>query len=184
MKGSRAAIRYAKAALGHAFDLKASAEVDNDMRQFLKTLQDSDDLQALLSSPVATDQQKESVLMEVFKKAHPVSLQLLKLLVNNNRVELLGQVAEQYIQKYDEHQNRVVATVITAVPLNDKLEAQLLQKVAEITGKKITLNNQIDPSILGGFVLRVGDKQFNASISNKLQTLKRSFTTNTKASIL
>ena len=68
------------------------------------------------------------------------------------------------------------AKVTTAVPLSEALEKQVLAKVEELTGSKsVTLENEIDESIIGGFILRVGDLQYNASIANQLGNLKREF---------
>jgi F-type H+-transporting ATPase subunit delta len=77
-----------------------------------------------------------------------------------------------------------VATVTTAVPLTKELEAKVLAKIKELTGNDVSLENKIDESIIGGFILRVGDLQYNASIANKLNTLKREFTNNTYVSKL
>ena len=69
-----------------------------------------------------------------------------------------------------------VAYVTTAVPLTSDLEKKILETVTKATGSKVTLENKIDESIIGGFVLRVGDTQYDASIANKLNGLKREFT--------
>ena len=69
-----------------------------------------------------------------------------------------------------------VAVVTTAVPLTAALEKKILAKVKELTGSKVSLENKIDESIVGGFVLRIGDLQYDASVANKLNTLKREFT--------
>jgi F-type H+-transporting ATPase subunit delta len=66
-----------------------------------------------------------------------------------------------------------VAKVTTAVPMDAALESKVLAKVATLSSKKITIENSVDPSIIGGFILRIGDKQYNASIANRLQVLKR-----------
>ena len=69
-----------------------------------------------------------------------------------------------------------IAHVTTAVPLTADLEKKILAKVTELTGNKVSIENKIDESIIGGFVLRVGDLQYDASIANKLSSLKREFT--------
>jgi F-type H+-transporting ATPase subunit delta len=79
---------------------------------------------------------------------------------------------------YDQLTGTQVATVTTAVDMTDALKAKVLLKVKELTGKEAELKNIVDESILGGFILRVGDVQYNASISNKLNNLKREFTIN------
>jgi F-type H+-transporting ATPase subunit delta len=97
------------------------------------------------------------------------------LLLENNRVEILGLVAEKYTVLYDELEGKQNAVVTTAVPLTKELEAKVLAKVHALTGKDVTLENVVDEAIIGGFVLRVGDMQYDASIANKLNNLKRDF---------
>ena len=65
------------------------------------------------------------------------------------------------------------AKVITAIAMTPALEAKVLVKIATFSDKKITIENTIDESIIGGFILRIGDKQYNASVANRLQVLKR-----------
>ena len=89
-----------------------------------------------------------------------------------------GDVAVKYNQLYDQQRGSEVATVTTAVPLTDELEIKVLAKVKELTNKAVELENIVDESILGGFILRMGDKQYNASIANQLNKLKREFTLN------
>jgi F-type H+-transporting ATPase subunit delta len=79
---------------------------------------------------------------------------------------------------FDESQGIQIAKVTTAIPLTTKLEAKVLAKVKELTGNHAEVQNTVDESILGGFILRVGDIQYNASIANKLNKLKREFTLN------
>ena len=68
-----------------------------------------------------------------------------------------------------------VAKVTTAIPMDAALEAKIMEKIATFSNKKITIQNTVDPSIIGGFILRIGDQQYNASVANRLQELKREF---------
>ena len=69
----------------------------------------------------------------------------------------------------------------TAVPVNKKIEAEFLKKISELTDKKTTLIKKVDKSLIGGFVLRIGDLQYNASYKNKLKNIKQEFNKNTNA---
>ena len=100
---------------------------------------------------------------------------LFRLLQENKRFEILADIAKQYIAQYDVLNGVEVAKVTTAFPMNAELESKVLAKVATISNKKITIENIVDPSIIGGFILRIGDKQYNASVANRLQELKREF---------
>lgn len=176
MSNSRAAVRYAKAILDLAVDNKATEKVEKDMRTILATVAESADLRNLLASPVIKSAVKKEALSGVFKGSDTVTEGLITILVDNKRVDLLDEVAEKYIVLNEELKGKDLAYVTTAVPLTPALEKAILKKVTELTGKKVTVVNKIDESIVGGFVLRVGDLQYDASISNKLNNLKREFT--------
>jgi F-type H+-transporting ATPase subunit delta len=178
MSGSRAAIRYAKAVLSLATDNKSADVVNSDMKLVTNTIAQSEDLSQMLQSPVVRSSDKKAVLTAVFKNANVATTHLIDTLITNKRLALLNDVAASYTQLYDQMRDLQVATVTTAVPLTDDLKAKVLAKVKELTGKEAEVKNVIDESILGGFVLRVGDIQYNASISNKLNRLKREFTLN------
>ncbi len=176
MNESRAAIRYAKAILNQAVQNKVTEAVEKDMRSVVQTISDSKELQELLASPVINGEMKKNALLAVFSGSNSISEGLISLLVNNKRVSLLKDVAEKFIILYEELKGQDIALVTTAVPLTSELEAKLLKQLTTITGNKVTIKNNIDESIIGGFVLRVGDLQYDASIANKLNGLKREFT--------
>ncbi|MEE9361835.1 MAG: ATP synthase F1 subunit delta [Cellulophaga sp.] len=176
MNESRAAIRYAKALLDLAIDNKATEAVEKDMRSVVDTIADSADLQVMLVSPVIDGEAKKKALVSVFKGGDSLTEKLFSLLTANKRIALLNDVAKKYILLNEALKGQNVAYVTTAVPLTGDLEKKILAQVAKLTGKDVTVKNQIDESILGGFVLRVGDLQYDASIANKLSGLKREFT--------
>ena len=114
-------------------------------------------------------------LLEVFSSVQADTKSLFRLLQENKRFEILAAIATQYNAQFDDMNGVEVAKVITAFPITADLEAKILAKAATISTKKITIQNTVDPSIIGGFILRIGDKQYNASVSNRLQELKREF---------
>ncbi|MFD0990580.1 ATP synthase F1 subunit delta [Mariniflexile jejuense] len=178
MAGARAAIRYAKAVLSLASDRNTADAVNTDMKLIANTIAESKDLNDALQSPVVNASVKKAVLLEVFKNADKTTLSLIDTLVTNNRIAILCDVASKYTQLFDESKGIQVATVITAIPLTDALKQKVLAKAKELTGNDIEVQSIVDESILGGFILRVGDIQYNASISNQLSKLKREFTLN------
>lgn len=177
MSNSRAAIRYAKAILDLAVENKATDAVENDMRAIVETFADSSELREMLASPVIKGSEKKQVLTTIFTGGHAISEGLIGMLVDNKRVSLLSEVAEKYIILNEQLKGEGVAYVTTAVSLTDEMEAKILKQVESMTGNKVVLENKIDESIVGGFILRVGDLQYDASISNKLNNLKREFAT-------
>ena len=178
MAGTRAAIRYAKALLSLAQDQKVAEAVNQDMVMIKDTVTQNKDLRAVLRSPVIKPSVKKASVKEVFANTHNVTQGLIDLLVNNNRIDQLGEVAQKYIALFELQKGKETAVVTTAVPLSAELEAKILKKVKELTGSDVTLENKIDESIIGGFILRVGDLQYNTSIAGKLNNLKREFINN------
>ena len=173
---NRAAIRYAKAILDFARDNGNVDAVMNDMKSITATLEGSKDLRNALSSPIVKSEDKRAILREVFSAGSKETMGLIDILVDNQRTSILGDVAGSYIEEYNKSQSIEAATVTTAVALTPELEAKVLAKVTELTGStNVTLTNEIDESIIGGFVLRVGDMQYNASIASQLGKLKREF---------
>ncbi|MFD0795894.1 ATP synthase F1 subunit delta [Maribacter chungangensis] len=176
MSESRAAIRYAKAILDLAVDKKATGAVEKDMRSIVATMSDSRELRQMLSSPVISEATKKETLLMIFKGSHAISEGLIGMLVDNKRVSILNEVALKFIILNEQQKGKDVAYVTTAVPMDAAMEKKVLKQVTALTGKEVTIENTIDDNIIGGFVLRVGDLQYDASIANKLNSLKREFT--------
>lgn len=174
MSDTRAALRYAKAVLDLAVDQKATAAVENDMRSITETIADSRELRAMLASPIINGESKKEVLNAIFKEGGQIK-GLLKTLTDNKRIGLLNEVALKYIILNEDLKREGVAYVTTAVPLTPELEKKMLQQVAKITDNNVSIENKIDESIIGGFILRVGDLQYDASVANKLNNIKREF---------
>jgi F-type H+-transporting ATPase subunit delta len=172
---SRAAIRYAKAILEIAVTSGKASQVNEDMKSIIAAVGSSADLKEFLASPIIASDVKMKALSEVFSSVQAETKSLFRLLQENKRFEILEAIATQFIAQFDEMNGVEVAKVTTAFPITADLEAKILAKAATISTKKITIQNTVDPSIIGGFILRIGDKQFNASVSNRLQELKREF---------
>ncbi|SNR40011.1 ATP synthase F1 subcomplex delta subunit [Lutibacter agarilyticus] len=176
MSGSRAAVRYAKAILSFSLEQNKEVEVNNDMLLVANTINENTDLQLLLNSPILKSDLKKAALKEVFStKISSLSFGLIDLLIENKRLPILKDVAKKYNLLFDELKGIEVAKVTSAIPLTAALQKQVLSKVKEITGKDATIENVINPDIIGGFILRIGDVQYDASVANKLQVLKRQF---------
>ncbi len=184
MRESRAAIRYAKAVLNASLEANKADRVHNDMQLIASTIKENNELQLLLSNPVIKAEAKKDTLVKIFgEKIDNISLSLINLLIRNKRLPLLAEVTKQYAHIYNQYKGRQVAEVTTAIPLTSDLEKKVLSKAEAITGKKISLKSTVDPSIIGGFILRVGDRQFDASIQGKINSLRRAFETNTTVTI-
>jgi F-type H+-transporting ATPase subunit delta len=172
---SRAAIRYAKAILETAVSSGNAVKVNDDMLSIVASVAGSAELSEFLSSPIISSEVKMSALKEVFANVQSETNSLFRLLQENKRFEILAPIASQFNALFDEMNGVEVAKVTTAFPITADLESKVLAKVAEISNKKVTIENIVDPTIIGGFILRIGDKQYNASVANRLQELRREF---------
>ncbi len=176
---NRAALRYAKAALNLAKEAKNTKEINDDMLLISSTIDGSTELQDFLNNPISKATDKLNVINGLFKgKINTITNGIIKLLVANKRLNLLPYVAKQYSLLFDKEQGVDVAKVVSAIPLTDDLKAKVLAKVKALTNKDAVLENIVDESIIGGFILQIGDKQYDASISGKLGNLKRNFEKN------
>ncbi|RDI07939.1 ATP synthase F1 subunit delta [Flavobacterium sp. AG291] len=173
MTGSRAAIRYAKAILDMAQVSGAAGNVNEDMALIASTIKDNAELSTFVNSPVVKAEVKEAALKEIFAGTQTITQGLFHLLHENKRFEILPLIAEEYKNQFDILNGIEVATVTTAIPLTEELEAKVMAKIKEFSSKKVSIKNVVDPAIIGGFIIRIGDRQFNASVANRLTTLRR-----------
>lgn len=176
MKESRSALRYAKALLNLAINNKSEEEVNNNMKMIVETIAESNDLAAMLKSPVIKASDKKKVLIALFQdKSSTIVKGLFNLLEENKRMMMLDSIAKQYTIIYNHHKSLQVARVTTAVPLTKELEEKIQSKIVALTGNSATIKNIVNPEIIGGFILQVGDKQYDASISNRFNSLRKEF---------
>ncbi|MDQ2656283.1 MAG: ATP synthase F1 subunit delta [Bacteroidota bacterium] len=177
MADSRAASRYVKSLLDLAVEKKALEEVHRDMLLFSRAIANSRPLELLLHNPVIKHDQKLAVLKKIFEgKVHVLTMAFFEIITRKNREPILSTVARRFHDAYNEYKNIGKATVTTAIPLDAKARAEFESLVRSYSDRKqIELIEKVDPDLIGGFVLNVGDRQVDASIRNKIKTLKVKF---------
>jgi F-type H+-transporting ATPase subunit delta len=179
MSEIRVASRYAKSLIDLAQEKGVLEQVHADMQLFAKTVKESRDFKLFLTNPIISHGKKLAVLKSLFTgKVSELTLRFFLLITEKNREAHLENVALEFIRQYNEIKGIEKAQVTTAVALSPELRAQLNQKVALMTGKTIQLEEKVDPSIIGGFLLRVGDKQVDDTVRTSLRALKNKFKEN------
>jgi F-type H+-transporting ATPase subunit delta len=173
MGSTRAAIRYAKAILDMAESIGVTNQVGQDMSLLASTINGNKELSTFIHNPTIKVEDKEKALLAIFADVNGVTKGLFHLLFENKRFEILEAIALEYQKLFDLLNGVQVAKVTTAFPMDAELQSKVLAKIATFSDKKVSIENTVDPSILGGFILRIEDKQYNASIANRLQVLKR-----------
>ena len=171
MKGSRASLRYAKATLSFAEKNGSVKDVAKDMNDLVKIFTNNKKLNDVLKNPLSATEIKQKTINTLLPNASIISKKLLNLLSTNNRLQLLFEIAKNYLKLFAESQGEVKVFVTSVVPLTSKIENLILKKSQKFSKKNIFIENQIDPTIIGGFILKINDMQYDASIQNKLRIL-------------
>ncbi|MGG5576555.1 ATP synthase F1 subunit delta [Myroides sp. C15-4] len=174
MVSTRAAARYAKAMLEVSLEKGNVDAINTDMILISQSIAQSTELKTFLTNPIVKDQLKLNALLEVFATVNEGTKELFKVLKANNRFGILQATANEFQKQYDLRKGIEQVTVTTAMPIDASIEAKVLEKVKVLApGKEAVITNIVDESILGGFILKIGDIQYNASLANQLQVLKR-----------
>jgi len=167
--------RYASALLSVALDKKADlAQIERELKEAAELVAREPRLAAVLSSPTIAAAKRQSVLAAVFASAKlsPATNNLLRLLTTNERIPLLGQVAVQYSRLVLEHKQVQSGEVLSAHPLTSGQQAKLAESLGRALGKTMELSYGSDSGLLGGLVVRIGNRVFDASVTTQLRKFK------------
>ncbi len=180
MADSRVASRYVKSLLGLAVEREALEKVHQDMVLFSKVCKENRAFTLMLRNPIIKHDKKREILEKIFSgKVNALTLAIFDIITRKNREPLLPTIASEFHLAYNEYKGVGGATVTTAVPLDAKLRSEIEKIVKKLSDKKeVEIEEKVDASMIGGFVLNVGDRQVDASIKNKLNALKVTFSQN------
>ena len=179
MSGYRIASRYAKSLLELAVEKGQLEEVNKDMAMLSDLTKENRDFTLMLKSPIVTHDKKLSILNEVFRgKVNDLSLSIFAILTKKHREGYLPQIAKEFHHMYNVYNGIEEATVITTLPLDDKTKAKFEKVVKSISNKEIELIEVVDESLIGGFILKIGDRQIDDSVSSRLKALRVNFAKN------
>lgn len=180
MADSRAASRYVKSLLGLAVEKNVLEQVHQDMLLFSKINDDHDGFRLMLQNPIIRHDKKRAILQQLFgNKVNVLTLSFFDIITKKHREPLLPSIAREFHNAYNTYNGIGKATVISAAPLNASSRSEFETMVKKISDKKqIELIEKVDPSLIGGFILNVGDRQIDASVKSKLKGLKVKFSQN------
>ena len=173
MRIDLAAKRYAQAAFSVALEQGDPGGWLPDL-DALSDLVAQPEAAAVLQSDRVPDAEKDVLLKAALPGVDPSVLNLARLLIAKRRVRLAGQVRDEFGSLLDEHEGRARAIVTTAVPLTDQQKAEVAGRLGIVTGKKVSVEEAVDPDILGGLVARVGDTLIDGSTRSRLIALRKS----------
>ncbi|MFV0605921.1 MAG: ATP synthase F1 subunit delta [Niabella sp.] len=180
MPNPRLASRYAKALLGIAVEKNQLEKVYADIEWLQAAIQQNKDLLNLLRSPIIKAELKNKALTAVLhNNVGNIMQQFTTLMVNKKREIFIPEVASSFINQYKEYKNIHTATLTTAVPVSDAVKNKIVSRVKKGSGyEHIELIEKIDPAIIGGFKLQLGDQLVDASIAYDLKEVAKQFKNN------
>ena len=163
--------RYARAVFHIALERQELDRWQSDLTRVVGLGEDSG-LVTQLKNPRMRFSDKAKLLSESLSELSPAALKLVYLLVTKDRLNLVGDISEEYQRLMDSHRGIEPAVVITAVPLDDKTKSGLVKHLETIVGKKVIAQYEVDPGIIGGVVVRTGGKLLDYSTRSRLMALK------------
>jgi len=168
--------RYAKSLIDLAQEQNILEEVKGDMDLFISVVKGNHELYTVLRNPIISHDKKVSILDAIFGgKVSKATIAFFKIMISKSRGEVLYFTAQEFVNQYNVKKNIIKAVVTSATPLSAANQKQLADLVAKEVGGNIVLENKVNPNLIGGFVLTVGDRQVDTSIANSLKKLKTEF---------
>lgn len=178
MLTSKVAKRYAQGLLDFAQESGHTETVFSEMKDIVKIMTESKELNRYFTTPFIDYRKKTATAEEIFKSFSPVSQNIIKLIIRQGREKNLKDIAQAFINKVEDLRGVQRVTLTSATPLSQKNIDEILKSTNLVKTTSLDLKTIIDPEILGGYILRVGDHQIDASVKAKLSRVKKEFQLN------
>ncbi len=174
MNHGKIAVRYAKALYDLALEHSVLDAVYNDMR-VIERVCSMDEVNEVINNPVIPQKKRKEIILALAGKTDKLTVKFVELIFDHGRGDYLAAAARYYIDLTRRHRGIRQVTLTTAIPVNDKLKAEMASIVAGKTTGKIEYIEQVDSSIIGGFILRVDDVYIDASVKDRLNRFRKEF---------
>ena len=147
-------------------------ELREQLGQFADALNEHRGLAVFFFSPYFSTAEKRQALDTLLDGADPIFLNFLALLIENHRMPVVFRIRHEYERLWDEHDKTLPVQITSAIALDEQTTESLGRAIGERTGRTVTLAARVDPDILGGIVVRIGNSILDASIRNRLEQLR------------
>lgn len=173
MNDSKISVRYAKALFGSAEESDKLDEVRKDMLQ-IQEICKLEEFDYFLSSPVMKGSQKHKVMTAILKDTvQPLTMGLIDLVLKNSRELYLPGIARNYEEQYKKHKGIKSAVLVSATTIDSTVKEKLAKVLKEALDSKIDLSTEKNKDLIGGFVIRIDDQQYDASVASKLKKIEK-----------
>jgi F-type H+-transporting ATPase subunit delta len=170
---------YAEALLEAAKDEKRLDRVRKDFDEFAAALEGSEELQRFLQNPQIESETKRQALEDLLAKSDELFLNLVRVLVDKNRIAELDQVHEEWGRLLAREERVLELELTTAVELSDKEAARVVKQIEETSGRSVVATRTVDPDLIGGLVVQAGSRRLDASVRGRLEQLREKLITAT-----
>jgi F-type H+-transporting ATPase subunit delta len=173
MNDSKISVRYARAIFQSALEKNILDKVNQDMI-LIQEVCKTPETREFLHSPIIAPSKKEGIFHTMFSgNVEPITLSLLDLIVKNGRESYIPAIARVFIHETKTYKGITDSILTTAVKVDDKLRKLIADLISEVFKTKVELKENVDPEIIGGFILQIDDSYIDASIKNKLRKIKK-----------
>ena len=164
---------YARALFEVALDQDVLDEVRDQLGQFADALNENRSLMQFFFSPYFSSDEKKDALAKAIDGGNPAFMNFLEALIERHRMPVVFRIRERFDKMWEEERKLLAVEVTSAISLDDAIVEEIGRRVEEQTGRTVELSSRVDPEILGGLVLRVGNFILDASIVNRLEQLRK-----------
>ncbi|GGG54508.1 ATP synthase F1 subunit delta [Epilithonimonas arachidiradicis] len=178
MLTSKVAKRYAQGLLDFTQESGKTESVFAEMKDVVKIMSESKELNQFLNTPFIDARKKDAVALEIFKNFSSVSKNIIRLVIKQGREAQLKNIAQEFINKVEDIKGTQRISLVTASKLSEQNIQKIIADSNMVNVSNYDLETIIKPEILGGYILRVGDQQIDASVKTKLNNIKKEFQLN------
>jgi F-type H+-transporting ATPase subunit delta len=179
MKESRIAIRYAKALFDLSIEKDSIERVNEDMKLVHEVCKANKDFSLLLANPVVRKDKKDAIIHEIFEKhLQKMSLLFLDIITKSGREDFIELIAEEFTKLYKKYKGIITTTLQTVVEIDDEIRKSLIDLLEKQSDANIELVEKLDKTLIGGFVFKYDNLEYDASIRTRIQKLRRDFENN------
>jgi len=176
MKNSKSAPRYSQALLDLAIEQGKLDSISADMKYMSDVCAENHDLELMLQSPIVNSDKKLAVLNAVFDQFDTVTKSFVELIVKNRREGILSQIARSFDTQLKDYKGIVPVKIISAQPLDAGVKKTILENLEKSVKGTLEVTEEVNTDLIGGFIVRMGDTQIDASVASQLGQLKTRLT--------
>ena len=179
MAQTKVASRYAKSLLELAQETQSLEQTYKDLELILKVMDQNKGLEMLMRNPIVNSDKKLKITREVFKgNISDVTLLFVEILIKKRREAYLKDIIQQFIAQYKVINGITTAVITTAVGIDEKIRQEVINLIRKSENSEVELVEKVNPELIGGFVLRYGNIQYDTTVAKYLRQLKMNFSKN------